>query len=740
MRKTIWVLSSIILLISMAVWIYFQPDKLTLQAKTSLEEDGMVVLQNQIWEIDFSSSVDELSLTERSIYATNEQGENVPVSLELVENGKKLIVFPPENGYDLESNLYTLHITNAVKSISGSNLEDEIEIPFNVMPELPTIKSEQVLKNYFLPALKKQRSQQQQFFKEDTTMQRAEAQTSSADESSNESGNNYSETNNQVQGVDEADIVKTDGNYIYQLANQSLVITDTHDPQNLSIASKTSFDNGFSARELFLDGDILVVIGDRWEMQEQEVIAQSSSSMPDDRMHFNGMTYAYLYDVSNRSEPTLMREIGLEGNYVTSRKINGYVYLVAQQYPNFWLLEEKEEIDLRPRFFDSEQGSTVQTIDYSNIKYFPGSEETNITLLTAINIKEPQVKVNIETYLGSGHEVYMSRDNLYLSIPKYTDVSDGHMQSPDTEIYKFAVRGMNIHFVSKGKINGTILNQFSMDERDGHLRVATTKGLAWKEGDPSTNHLYILDENMKQVGAVENLAKGERIYSVRFMEGKAYVVTFKQVDPLFVIDVSDPKAPTVLGELKIPGFSTYLHPYDENHLIGFGFETTLVKDDKQLNSPPRVLTGGMKISLFDITDFQNPKEQATEVIGGRGTYSYMLHDHKALLHHKKNDLFAFPVSVYHEKEGSLYEQELDYQGALVYEISPTKGIKQQATLTFNDQRLDGGPEKDMYENWENEIQRLLYINDDLFTLSSSKIGSYDLATFEEQDILELDIK
>lgn len=261
-----------------------------------------------------------------------------------------------------------------------------------------------------------------------------------------------------------------------------------------------------------------------------------------------------------------------------------------------------------------------------------------------------------------------------------------------------------------------------MDEHDGYFRIATTEGNSWGSNADSKNHLFILDGNLKQVGAVNDLAKGERIYSARFMGDKAYLVTFKETDPLFVIDTSNPKSPKVLGELKIPGFSNYLHPIGENHLLGIGYETEVIMNEGA--KEPTVTTGGMKLSLFDITNFNNPKEQQAVVIGGRGTYSSVHYDYKALFRDPRNDIYGFPVSVY-RSEGD--EDRLKYEGtgAYLYKVT-SKGIELKADL------IEKARPGEQYEDNYHVVRRILFVDDKLYTISSSKISSYNGNTFKKQ--------
>ena len=442
------------------------------------------------------------------------------------------------------------------------------------------------------------------------------------------------------------------------------------------------------------------------------------------------MTVAWLYDISNKAEPVLIRKTEVEGNYVTSRKIDSTVYFVSTIYPNFWMAENNEDVDFRPRYSDSSQGGQTKPIPVENIKYFPQSSQPNYTLIASMNIEDPKKTLDVQTYLGSGNQIFMSKNNLFIAVEKYEGGDKEGWAQANTDIYKFSVDGSSITFHSSGNVPGRVLNQFSMDEYKGTFRIATTAGEVWNDETPSTNGLYILNENMNTIGEVPNLAKGERIYSVRFIGDKAYIVTFKQVDPLFVIDTSNPSKPKVLGELKIPGFSTYLHPLDENHLIGFGFDTKIMDDSKNFNEEPRIIRSGMKISLFDITDFNNPKESDTEIIGGRGTHSYLLEDHKALFQEPSRHLYGFPISVYHEKEGSQYEEEFDYQGALIYQITPEKGIRLKAKLAEQENESD-----ELYEQWENHVQRVIYIENHLYTLSNDRIDAYSLKDFKQENTI-----
>ena len=259
-----------------------------------------------------------------------------------------------------------------------------------------------------------------------------------------------------------------------------------------------------------------------------------------------------------------------------------------------------------------------------------------------------------------------------------------------------------------------------MDEYEGNLRLATTYTIREGEeeivgdadGVPITkvpeikysNRLYVLDKNLKEIGRIDDLAKDEQIYSVRFIGKIGYIVTFKQIDPLFVIDLSDPTNPQIKGELKIPGYSSYLHPYDENHIIGIGYNT-------KSNGHGGITNDNMKMSMFDVSDVENPKEMFSIDIGTEYVHSEILYNHKSLFYKKSDNLIGFPVSY-------------DSQNRLeIFKIDLENGFEKYAEILNN---------KDF-----NGIERAIYIEDTLYTLHYNGIISYNLNTFEKLNELEL---
>jgi len=292
-------------------------------------------------------------------------------------------------------------------------------------------------------------------------------------------------------------------------------------------------------------------------------------------------------------------------------------------------------------------------------------------------------------------------------------------------------------------VPGTTLNQFSMDEASGFFRIATTLGEVSREGSSATNNVYILTPDMKVAGKLEGLAPGEKIYSVRFLGNRGYLVTFKKVDPLFVIDLADPAAPRVLGELKIPGFSDYLHPYDETHVIGVGKNTVEAGPEEAGNF---AWYQGMKLAIFDVSDVANPKEMHKVEIGDRGTDSYALEDHKAFLFDREKNLLVLPVLLAEltaQQKASPDRKAYDYgsytyQGAYVYDVSLEGGFTLKGRITHVEN--PGELNKDSgygYYGADDSVKRSLYIGSNLYTVSGTTIKANRLSDLGEVATVKL---
>jgi inhibitor of cysteine peptidase len=564
----------------------------------------------------------------------------------------------------------------------------------------------------------------------------------------------YSTTNVQVQGVDESDVVKSDGSYIYQVIEQKVVISRAYPAQQMSIMSTIHYeDTGFTPMEIYVEDGQLIVIGSS-NSNKTDIVPMAEEK----RMIYPGVpvvytTSAIIYDISDRTLPKQIREVEIEGSYVSSRKIGSSLYLVSNKNINYYYMVDGQADVAAPSYKDSIASDKMVPISYDDIRYFPDSIEPNYLLIGGVNLNDDTQPMEVQAYLGSGQNIYASLEHLYVAVTQYEDVPaqpaidvkpspDGTSvslikpryipQSTQTAIFKFALNGGVITYMAEGEVPGTILNQFSMDEHNSNFRIATTSGEIWRSDElTSNNNLYVLNEALDTIGKVENIAPGERIYSVRFIGNRAYMVTFKTVDPLFVIDIADPTKPSILGSLKIPGYSDYLHPYDENHIIGFGKDTIeqSYKDENGnvINTTAYYL--GMKVAMFDVTDVAHPKELHTMKIGDRGTNSELLYNHKALLFSKAKNLMAFPVELYEKNVKSsspLDYGQFTYQGAYVYNIDLVKGFTLKGRIThITDEELNKAG-NNWYDSNKN-VRRILYMDDTLYTLSNSMIRAHTLS-------------
>ena len=528
------------------------------------------------------------------------------------------------------------------------------------------------------------------------------------------SDQDYSTTNIQVAGVDEADIVKTDGEYIYLVSENRVIIVKAYPPEQGQVLSEIELEG--MAMGIFINRDRLVVFEGGIPYYDTPRVLEDAY-IP----YISPATSIKVYDISDRGNPRLQRELSADGDYVSSRMIGDYVYVVINEP----VYEQDGELNLPRIYF----GGNETEIPATDIYYSDVSDYYYMyTTIMAINMQNDDQEPTRETILlGASSNLYVSLNNIYLTFPVWgIDVGDFQKSS----IHRIHIEGDQIEYIASGEVPGMVLNQFSMDEYEGYFRVATTT----HEGTPR-NHIYILDMALNITGSLEDLAPGETIYSARFMGERGYLVTFKKTDPLFVIDLKDPYNPEVLGELKITGYSDYLHPYDENHIIGIGKETTEEGDFAWYQ--------GVKISLFDVSDVNNPVEISKYEIGHRGTDSPVLWDHKAFLFDKSRNLLVIPVSVaeideaeYPEGVPSWAYGETVWQGAYIFHISPDTGLRLEGRITHSNNLAE--PEQDYYYFYSSfSVQRSLYIGDVLYTISNAKIKMNSLENLNYINEVEL---
>jgi uncharacterized secreted protein with C-terminal beta-propeller domain len=561
--------------------------------------------------------------------------------------------------------------------------------------------------------------------------------------------NSYSTTNVQVAGVDEIDVVKTDGTYIYTLNNDAIHIVRA-DPQNPAVVGKIVFDPPrfvyITGMYLSENGNKLAVLCNDYNFipyltYDGTEVNESTVDATFGVYYFGGNSHVYVYDVSDKTNPVLTRDLTLSGNYMNSRRIGNYLYIVANQ-PAY----ATDEFVTLPQI---RAGTVMQEIAPTSIYYTDMQDSYfSYTTFAGINLLDDKEQATSMTILMSSSScMYVSTDNMYLTFPRY------ETETTSTEIYRVAIDGAKLTFKAQNIIPGYILNQYSMDEYSNHFRVATTVSTGFWPDRTEYNNLYVLNMNLNIVGKIENLAQGERIYSARFAGDKAYLVTFKQIDPFFVLDLKNPTSPKVAGELKIPGFSSYLHPYNENYIIGIGKEDTNVK-----------------LSLFDVTNINNPTEIAKYIIGENADYTdtCVLYEPKAFLFNPQKQLIVLPISItkYNyiaipqpitdlkpeprtsttpsptptpiaapieivDSIGSItsdmfiveYTRNSYWLGAYALKVSPENGFTLQKEISHLMQHSD---------QWYgyNSIDRSLYIGNTLYTISYNTIQLHSLDNFD----------
>jgi inhibitor of cysteine peptidase len=536
--------------------------------------------------------------------------------------------------------------------------------------------------------------------------------------------NSYSTTNIQVNGVDEPDIVKNDGKYIYTVSNdfsngQNRVYIVKADPQDPRAIAKITLDNNTYLAGMFLsqDGNKLAIIGSQYQVYAYDVsVAPREAMIYPYRSAVE--TFINVYDISDKAYPMLARNLTLSGSYLNSRMIGNYVYIIVSE--SAYVLENS---DLPLPTVYLETGATdiaPSNIYYSDKAYYgeTGNNCFTYTSFIGLNILDNEQELtNMTVLMGGASTMYVSVGNIYVTYPTWSSE-----QGEYTSIYRISVAQDKLAFEAKGSVAGYVLNQYSMDEYNGYFRLATTS-----QKSSTQNSVFVLNMNLTMVGKLENLAVTERIYSARFIGDKAYLVTFRQIDPFFILDLSNPADPKVAGELKIPGYSSYLHPYDADHIIGLGIENNT-----------------LKLSLFDVTNVSSPTEMTKYIIEGDWTSSEALNDPKAFLFDKAKELLVIPVSIVQYgviksepgainetniEAGTVFSTQAYWQGAQVFKLTLTGGFELRGGITHQDNStIQQGY---WYGDYSKNVNRALYIDNTLYTVSIAKVKLNNLTDLTE---------
>lgn len=577
-------------------------------------------------------------------------------------------------------------------------------------------------------------------------------------------------TNNQVAGVDEADFVKNVGKYVYILANGHLRIIEAWPAENARQLSKLAIEG--TPLKLFVEGGRALIYSSTGKGSYDECTYGYGCQFTGTGMP----TKITVVDVSEPSAPSLVRELWLSSGFVAARRIGDAVYTVLSQagprfpgistYPRYGsgcvndVFEAAAEVG-RYELLRAENTRIIRQTPLTDV--IPTIKESvhvgvasgvatrmltscdqgfrsalldgsQLTSVLALRISD-QAAPTTATIVSSPGAVYASSSSLYLTVPHARADRGWYEALPDVSeasaVHKFALSPQTaaVRYVGSGLVEGHVLSQFAMDEREGFLRIATSTGRVPNPKVHST--LAVLEQQgdrLVEVGRVGDIAPKEDIRSVRFDGPRAYIVTFKKTDPLYVFDLANPKSPKILGELKIPGFSTYMHMMDENHLLTIGYDA----EDKGSFA----WFTGILLQIFDVSDPTNPKLAHKEVIGTRGSSSEALTNHLAFTYFAPKKLLALPMTICEDSNGGgSYGTNMTFSGLLAYEVTTATGFT----------RLGGVPHPiasgiDCHNWWTNatsQVKRSIVMDDVVLSISEqliklNRLGdlSTDVATID----------
>ena len=455
--------------------------------------------------------------------------------------------------------------------------------------------------------------------------------SSSADTGAVSSSTDYSQTNVREAGVDEGDVVKTDGKYLYILKSDSSVkIVDIQSSEMELVSTVTLDQLNESIEEIYLEDNQLILVTSGYDSSMEE---QESDVYAVDRYTYAAVS---VYDISDREHPQQTGRMTQEGTYRQSRKNGNYFYLLTQYSPSIG--ESVDDSDVMPLV--NEEKVTVNNI------YLPSDlNQPDYLVVSGTDLSDLQKPVSTKAIVSGASDFYMSTDSLYICCQNWE-----HGKS-STQILKFSCVDGEITASNMAELPGYLNDTFSLDEYDGYLRVLTTE-----DGNGESNNLFVLDEDMNTISTIRDIASGETIRSARFVGDMGYFVTFRQTDPLFCVDLSEPESPEILSELKISGFSSYLHMYGENRLLGIGYEA-----DEDTGSQT-----GVKLSMFDISDPENVTEENKYVIKD-AYYLPLDYNYKAITIDADKNLIGFVCDG--EYMVFRYDEEKGFENLLTYTMS-----------------------------------------------------------------------
>lgn len=618
---------------------------------------------------------------------------------------------------------FSLAILITLSTGCGSSDQDKASNnTFQYRPQLQQFSQCDELKSYLIETAEKQRQLYYWDYPDYSDSDDAGDATDASPPATDEAGDAASEisdmtgTNNQVAGVDEADFVKTTGDYTYLLSGGYFLILKSWPAAQSQEIYRVQLE-GYP-RALFVDGEIVWIVSDI----NSTDLAEDNPN-PDFAPRINETVKITIFRVNDPQQPELLRETLLESRYVDARMIDHQVYLIVSAYLDlFPFLDNPESIDLNdllPAISDNTTpaqpaGVTTRLISECDAIYRPETANgTGTVSILSFDLENPLSEISSESLLSNSGLVYASQENLYIATTEddywmWLPVMEGDdTPSPGTNIHKFSLT-TTPQYLASGRVDGMLINRFAMDEYQGDLRLVTSCIDWWQDPQPK-NRLYILEQSDDQLlerSRLENLGKpGDSIYAARFMQEKGFLVTFRQIDPFYTLDLSNPDQPKLVGELEVPGYSTYLHPIADDMIIAIGRDTDI---------------NGLTISLFDISDFQNPARLSNHLIS-TDSYSEAEYNHHAFTWFAAEDMLAIPVTRWNSPSatGSFSTDNL-FSGLELFRVTPSDGIQPYAAIDHDIFYRD-----ENNQNWyyPEGIQRSFFVADDqansyLYSISS----------------------
>lgn len=555
----------------------------------------------------------------------------------------------------------------------------------------------------------------------------------------------FSTTNVQQAGIDEPDIVKSDGQRVFALANNKVYALDVSG-ERPRIAGSLTLPAEMGARDMLLAGNRLLVIADGGGGVAPAVDVPAGAPAPEYWRGGGGGTVLFDVDVSDLAAPRIAKTVRLDASYVSARQSGGTVRLVMSSEPLAKAMAANPAAggdvirparlrasDLIPSYTVVDANGTSATsrplVGCRDISRATEKTELGMVTIVTLDLGRGVEPVDTDAVMARANTVMASADHVYVAVDRAQETADSWSQVTDIHVFDASQAGTTSYSAS-GTVGGSLLNQFSMSEFEGRLRVATTSFTTPKVSTPtaasgvvapdvvvdgrpnSESAVTVLErqgDRMGQIGRVGGLGKGEQIYAVRFVGSVGYVVTFRQTDPLYTVDLANPAAPKVVGELKIPGYSAYLHPVDATTLIGVGQNAT---DQGQRT--------GLQVGLFDVSNPASPRRTATWTMPNTGSESE--YDHHAFLWWPQTRSLVLPVSsqmvAFDEMGGGRTVPPAPTAVAL--RVTP-EGIARTGVIRH--------PQSSDYV----QIRRSLVVGDDLLTMSDAGVAVTSVDGVEQRN-------